>query len=65
MWRQAGKVSYLRHSHEMANILRQCCASPYREKMLDASATHMLKTDWTKGVPGPKQTIEKVEDAFN
>ena len=64
MWRQAGKVSYLQYSNEMAGILRECLKEPFREKALKNSKVFMKERVFQNGAEVAKIEISDLKEAF-
>ena len=64
MWRQAGKVSYLQYSNEMANLLRECLKEPFREKALKSAKVLMKERVFSNGSETARLEITQIKDAF-
>jgi hypothetical protein len=65
MWRQAGKVSYLKYANEMGGLLRECLKEPFKEKALKASQVHFRERVFAAGgVETGKTEVEHLAAAF-
>jgi F-type H+-transporting ATPase subunit epsilon len=64
MWRQAGKVSYLQYSNEMASILRECLKEPYREKAIKSSKIWMKERLFQNGAEVGRNEISSLKEGF-